>query len=576
MSSDSIEKLLSQLEDSRVEFGPKAASKTRKILNKLAASKIPDAESLTRLHENLLFLRAHPPGALVLSKTEAELSRFYDRVEQLRSAGADLYSLDYIECSGISGTTISGTFSYDIVSWLVKRYSPSVDIDWDKYAKSDRMRATLPRFVPLLYEDTLVEANIPYRDWLRAVRGKRKRSLEWLINRLESLPITLKERSELYDALEIPVRWELGRSPESRTLLKRPVKSVYFHSGPFIQRRDISLAEVFNSPPVPLDRCTKKEGEIILDMVRASTTVRYRELYGITHGDPAQVVEANLGRGVEVFLWGLPRARRLPIRAYHAGFTLKNGVPINYIEAISLFDRTEVGFNTFYTFREGESAWVYGQVLRLLNQILGVTCISIDPYQIGFNNDEAVESGAFWFYRKLGFRPTRKEFVKLVAAEEKKVRTRPGYRTPGRILRRLSHGNMVYEIPGSPTGEWDGFHVRNLGVAVNRVVGEEFNGEAEKMRAACRKSFSNLLEIDLSSLSAMELETFDDFTSILYLVPGLERWSSSDKNSLVGLIRSKMEKEELRYLKLLQQHDLLREAIIKLGSNRSEHRARRD
>jgi hypothetical protein len=39
-----------------------------------------------------------------------------------------------------------------------------------------------------------------------------------------------------------------------------------------------------------------------------------------------------------------------------AGFTLKNGVPINYIEAIGLCEWMEVGFNTFYRFRGGEAA----------------------------------------------------------------------------------------------------------------------------------------------------------------------------------------------------------------------------
>src|SRR5207247_9730290 len=108
-------------------------------------------------------------------------------------------------------------------------------------------------------------------------------------------------------------------------------------------------------------------------------------------------VRADAGRGVGIFLGGLSHERRLALRAYHAGFTLKNGVPINYIEGLTICERVEIGFNTFYTFREGESAWVYAKVLKLLNQIVGVTCISIDPYQLGFNNDEAIESGACWF-----------------------------------------------------------------------------------------------------------------------------------------------------------------------------------
>src|SRR5437660_3494323 len=193
-------------------------------------------------------------------------------------------------------------------------------------------------------------------------------------------------------------------------------------------------------------------------------------------------MQAEVGRGVEIFLWGLPPERRLPLRAYHAGFTLKNGVPINYIEGITVCDRMEVGFNTFYTFRDGESAWVYSKVLKLLHQIVGVTCISIDPYQLGFNNEEAIESGALWFYRKLGFRPTRPELAKLMAREEKKIASNPHYRTPARILRLLSSGNVVYESPGSSSRDWDRFSIRNIGLAVQSRMAKEFGGDAELIR----------------------------------------------------------------------------------------------
>ena len=84
--------------------------------------------------------------------------------------------------------------------------------------------------------------------------------------------------------------------------------------------------------------------------------VRYRELYGTTLADPRSVVRADVGRGVSIYLWNLPPERRLPLRAYVAGFTLKNDVSINYIEAIGLCEWMEVGFNTFYRFRGGEAA----------------------------------------------------------------------------------------------------------------------------------------------------------------------------------------------------------------------------
>jgi hypothetical protein len=82
--------------------------------------------------------------------------------------------------------------------------------------------------------------------------------------------------------------------------------------------------------------------------------------------------------------------------------------------------------------------------LRLFHQLLGVTLFIVDPYQLGLNNEEAIESGAFWFYRKLGFRPDDAQVARILDKEEKRLRADPDYRTPARTLRRLALGWMVY------------------------------------------------------------------------------------------------------------------------------------
>ena len=56
-----------------------------------------------------------------------------------------------------------------------------------------------------------------------------------------------------------------------------------------------------------------------------------------------------------------------------------------------------------------------------------MNAISVYPYQIGDGNEEAIGSGAFWFYRKMGFRSMDPELEKLAQAEEKKVRANPKY-----------------------------------------------------------------------------------------------------------------------------------------------------
>ncbi len=268
------------------------------------------------------------------------------------------------------------------------------------------------------------------------------------------------------------------------------------------------------------------------------------------------------GRGVQIFLWGLPPDRRLPLRAYFAGMTVKNGVPINYIEAIGLFEWMEIGFNTFYTFRDGETAWIYSKVLQLLNQIAGTTCFSVYPYQIGQDNEEAIKSGAFWFYRKLGFRPGKPELLAVTEKEEARIARTPGYRTPARTLRKLAAEHVFYETGDGPRGLWDNFSIRNIGFAVQREMAMKFKGDPEAMRRKTSEWLTRELGVRL------EEAAFADFAVMLALAPEVKRWSKDEKRGLAEIIRAKVGASEVEYLRLMQGHERLKQVILRLGSGR--------
>ena len=43
----------------------------------------------------------------------------------------------------------------------------------------------------------------------------------------------------------------------------------------------------------------------------------------------------------------------------------------------------------------------------------------------------------------------------------------PSHRTPAALLRRLSAGWMLFEMPGTRSGDWDNFEVRRAAMALN-------------------------------------------------------------------------------------------------------------
>jgi hypothetical protein len=308
------------------------------------------------------------------------------------------------------------------------------------------------------------------------------------------------------------------------------------------------------------------EGKRVVDLTRGATALRYREYYGFTYADPASVRSARAGRGVEIFLMGLERDRRLPLRAGFAGFIVKNGVPVGYIEGLAFFERIEIGFNIYYTFREGESAWIFGRVLRLLNQVYGVTSFSIDPYQLGHENHEAIESGAFWFYRKLGFRPTSASIERLLSTEEGRMAADPSYRSSARRLERLVTDNVLYEIDPRRAGEWDRFHIRNLGVAVQRRMAARSDGDLARARRAASARVARAIGAQTARWRPAEKRAFENLALVFDLVADLARWPREEKEALAEIARAKAGLEEIRYLNLLQRHERLREALVCLGS----------
>ena len=502
--------MLDQLDDLKTKFGPEEATKVADLLRRLSQHKFRDTDSLIRYHELLLFVRAYPHNASVMRAAEKELRNFAMRVEFLRDEDVDVSPLEHPQLSGIAGTPVTDTFSFYIVRWLMQRYPSQTSIYWDWFEDENRLATTWPRFIPLLAEDASVEANVPYREWLRVVRG-RQSELAWLIDRFDELPLSEADKAELYDSQNLYVQWTPSFRA-TRTGLRAPARKPFYHHGPLIQRRDVNLDREVVQPPPPLRKLSPEEGERAIDLTREASTLRYRELYGFTHGDPKHVYHVDLGRGVELFLAGLPPEKRLPLRAVHALMIYKNGVPVGYFESLTLFERMESGFNLYYSFREGETAWLYARVLNVMHHFTGATAFTLDPYQIGHENEEGIESGAFWFYRKLGFRPVRPDLLALAEKEEKKIATRKQYRTPARTLRKLAEGPMIFQLSGTENHDWDQFQIRNIGF--------KLKGKLESVQS---------------------------------LLPD-------------QIVRAKSAPEETTYLRLMQKDQRLRKQIIKLGS----------
>jgi len=180
----------------------------------------------------------------------------------------------------------------------------------------------------------------------------------------------------------------------------------------------------------------------------------------------------------------------------------------------------------------------------------------VDPYQIGDQNPEAIDSGAFWFYRKLGFRPVDPPLAALTVREEKRIAGTPGYRTSRRTLQRLAQGHVLFEGPGAQPGQWDRFTIRNAGMAATRALAALSGGDAELMRRAALRFTARHFGMASESGLAMALTG----------MPSAAHWSAAEKQAAGEILRAKERGAEARYLRLMQRHARMRAAFLELGA----------
>ena len=150
-------------------------------------------------------------------------------------------------------------------------------------------------------------------------------------------------------------------------------------------------------------------------MARAAVSARCREVVAITYADPNAVHWCDLGEGVGLAVIGASPGKRMCIEANYAYLLLSNGAPIGYGGVTALFRQANTGVNIFDAYRGSEAAFLWTEMLRAFHALFGARRFVVNGYQFGEGNPEAIASGAYWFYYRLGFRPAAAAERKLAA-----------------------------------------------------------------------------------------------------------------------------------------------------------------
>jgi len=564
--------LAAALVDVASSFSPEARARKRRLLAALETAPVARPAALVRLHEILCFLQAYPDDREILARADRLLRGF-----PARTAALGPRALRRLHDTGIAGSTLQYPFGLPLSRWLAARLGGRADIAWAGVPDDERVAEVLDLLVTPAERDAFSEGGFTVLQWLEVARaGRRLTSLQVLVEAFDRAPLDAELRDWLYESLGLPVRVRLD-ALASRTLAKRPgARPVFHRTG--LRRSGVDVVREAMRPLADWRRASAALARELIETARVAMATRARELHAFSYPNAGDVRVGEMGRGLRVALIGLEPAFRLPFEGYYAFLVVKNGVPVGYGGGWCLFETLEFGFNVFESFRQGESAWILGQVLRAYRRVFGMRTVVVDPYQLGAGNAEALRSGAFYFYHRLGFRPRGREVLRVLEAELAKIARDRRYRSSLPVLRRLSREEACLTLPGGSPEPERRVRARDLAALVTRDVARRHRGDRE---AATREAVDRVARVlgvpRWSGWPEPERQAFRRWALVSALVPDLDRWPRPDRARLVRMIRAKGGRGEGPYVRRLLGHARLRrslEALIRRAPSGASPRAR--
>lgn len=536
-------RLLARLERIHREFGERSRIEKRNLVSRLRRARLDSAARLFRFHEILCFLRAYPDDAPLLAEVERALAGFERREDlaRFREALAD---------SGIAGTPVRYRFFWPMARWLASRWPHRLRFDRGGAEEYEsRLRSALSTVSPSIEAEAAKRSEDDTFPLVDRFRG-RATDAAWFLRRIDSLPGGPFVREAIHDSVDAAYVLEPGRGGPSRTLARAEGAPIVFHASPLDRNRPV-LSRAIERPPAELRVVSRAEGERVVDLAREAMVTRSRDLDAFAWGNPRDVVLVDDGDGLSFAMIGVLPERRLPLSAVHGWLTLRNGVPIGYVQSDTLLGSTEIAFNTFETFRGGEAALVFGRVVAVARHVLGSRSFSIEPYQLGKGNQEGIASGAWWFYFKLGFRPKDAAVKRALRRELDRMKTRPDHRSGPDTLERLAAAHLYWEPdPGVPALLP---LVPALGLRIAPAPEDAAERAAERLGLRSFRGFT-----------PAERTAWERLAPVVLALPGVARWPARERRAFVDVVRAKGAPRESEFCERLARHPKGARALARL------------
>lgn len=538
-------------------FGTAAARDKLRLLKEIELLDRIGPRSLIALQQMLDFLRAYPDDRRVLDATLRVRRRLREWVKLVPGGGENATLRD----QGFPGARNVYPYAFGVLQRLVRHHPDCVEILWDELEDDGSFSAAFELLLSGVENEASEDTAVGWAEWMAQARPSNCRSdLEFVLRLVDRAPLRVEDRAHLLDGCGLPICHEL-KPGLGRCEIELPHSRICYQKSELTRER-FPLEPRIRAPMAPPRPVAANRGEALIERCVAALCARSYEIHPLIWANPRDVFLIEGQRGIQIVLVGTVPAQRGALAALYFFLVTKNGVPIAYGPASPLFGSCEMGINLFPEFRGGEIRAVYAEVMRALHHVLAVDSFFLTRYAMGEDNEDALRTGAFWCYRKLGFVPTNPEVEELAREEERKVAARRGYRCDRRTLRRLSQTEAIFNLTGSSARR---FPFGRIGMAVSRFLAAQPGGPRELAEERCSKRVRRSLEMGRArDWTQDEHRALARLAPLLAMIPDLHRWSARDRAALVRVIRTKGAASEARATRLMTAHVRLREALFDL------------